>query len=91
MERSLAEAGVPGYEAIEWNGGMVPAGTPQAVIQRIHASLSKVLSMPAISERIVGLGAEPVGSSPAEFAAFIKSELATWSKVIKEVGISIEC
>lgn len=87
---TVAEAGVPGYEAIEWNGVMVPAGTPEPVIRRIHASLSKVLSMPAISERIVGLGAEPVGSSPAEFAAFIRNELATWSKVIKEVGISIE-
>lgn len=87
---TVAEAGVPGYEAIEWNGVMVPAGTPEPAIRRIHASLSKVLSMPAIRERIVGLGAEPVGSSPAEFAAFIRNELATWSKVIKEVGISIE-
>ncbi|MBI4193888.1 MAG: tripartite tricarboxylate transporter substrate binding protein [Betaproteobacteria bacterium] len=87
---TVAEAGVPGYEAIEWNGVMLPTGTPPAVIQRIHQTLAKVLAIPAIRERIVGLGAEPVGSSPKEFSAFIKSELGTWARVIKEVGIKIE-
>ena len=87
---TVAEAGVPGYEAIEWNGVMVPAGTPPAVVRRIHQSLSKVLAAPAMKERIVGVGAEVVGSSPEEFTAFIKSEFAAWAKVIKEVGITVE-
>jgi tripartite-type tricarboxylate transporter receptor subunit TctC len=87
---TVAEAGVPGYEAIEWNGVMLPAGTPPPVIRRIHQSLVRVLAIPAVSERIVGVGAEPVGSSPEEFAAFIRSELTTWAKVIQEVGIRIE-
>jgi tripartite-type tricarboxylate transporter receptor subunit TctC len=87
---SIAEAGVPGYEAIEWNGVMAPAGTPPAVISRLHQSIAKSLAIPEVKERIVALGADPVGSSPEEFAAFIKKELATWSKVIKEVGITIE-
>ncbi len=87
---SIAEAGVPGYEAIEWNGVVVPAGTPAAVISRLHQALAKSLSIPEVKERILSLGADPVGSSPEEFAAFIKKELATWSKVIKEVGITVE-
>jgi len=87
---TVAEAGVPGYEAIEWNGMMVPAGTPAAVITRLHQAVAKALAVPAIRERIVALGAEPVGSSPEEFAAFIRSEFATWSKVVKELGLRID-
>ncbi len=87
---SVAEAAVPGFEAIEWNGVVVPAGTPPAVIDRLHEALAKALSNPEVKERIVGLGADLVGSSPEEFSAFIKKELATWSKVIKEVGVTID-
>ena len=87
---SIAEAGVPGYEAIEWNGVMVPAGTPAAVVTRLNQAIVKALAIPEVKERIVGLGADPVGNSPEEFGAFIKKEMATWSKVIKEVGITIE-
>jgi len=87
---SIAEAAIPGFEAIEWNGVVVPAGTPPAVIAQLHQAFVKVLSMPDVKERILGLGADPVGSSPEEFAAFIRKEIATWSKVIKEVGIKIE-
>jgi tripartite-type tricarboxylate transporter receptor subunit TctC len=87
---SIAEAGVPGYEAIEWNGVVAPAGTPAAVISRLHQSIAKALAIPEVRERIIGLGADPVGNSPEEFAAFIRKELATWSKVIRDVGITIE-
>ena len=74
---TVAEAGVPGFEAIEWNGVMVPAGTPPAVVRRVHQALAKALAIPAVKERIVGVGAEVVGSSPEEFAAFLKSEFAS--------------
>ncbi|MEO7725713.1 MAG: tripartite tricarboxylate transporter substrate binding protein [Burkholderiales bacterium] len=87
---SINEAGVPGYESIEWNGVMVPAGTPPAVIARLNQAIVKSLAIPEVKERILGLGADPVGSTPEEFATFIKKEMATWSKVIKEVGITIE-
>ena len=87
---SIAEAAVPGFEAIEWNGVVVPAGTPAAVIGRLHQALAQALSIPEVKERIVSLGADPVGNSPEEFSAFIKRELASWSKVIKEVGITID-
>ena len=87
---TVAEAGVKGFEAIEWNGVMLPAGTPPAIIRRVHQALAKALAIPAIQERIIGVGAEPVGSSPEEFGAFLKSEFITWAKVIKEVGITVE-
>jgi tripartite-type tricarboxylate transporter receptor subunit TctC len=87
---SINEAGVPGYEAIEWNGVVVPSGTPPAIITRLNQAIVKALSIPEVKQRILELGADPVGSSPEEFAAFIKKELATWSKVIKEVGITVE-
>jgi tripartite-type tricarboxylate transporter receptor subunit TctC len=87
---TVAEAGVPGYEAIEWNGVMVPAGTPPAVVRRINQALVKALAVPALRERIVQIGSEPVGNSPEEFGAFIKSEFTAWAKVIKEVGIKVE-
>ena len=87
---TIAESGVPGFEAIEWNGIMVPAGTPQATIRRSQQALAKALALPAVKERIVNVGAEVVGSSPEEFAAFLKSEYASWAKVVKEVGITVE-
>ena len=87
---TVAEAGVPGFEAIEWNGVMVAAGTPPAIVKRMHQAIAKVLAIPAIQERIVGIGAEVAGNSPEEFAAFIKNEFITWARVIKEVGITVE-
>ena len=87
---SINEAGVAGYEAIEWNGIVVPAGTPQAIITRLNQAIVKSLSIPEVKRRILDLGADPVGNSPEEFAAFIKKEIATWTKVIKEVGITVE-
>jgi tripartite-type tricarboxylate transporter receptor subunit TctC len=87
---SINEAGVPGYEAIEWNGVMAPAGTPAAVIARLHQSITKSLAITEVKERILALGADPIGSSPEEFAVFIRKEFTTWSKVIKEVGITVE-
>ncbi|HKA45901.1 MAG TPA: tripartite tricarboxylate transporter substrate binding protein [Burkholderiales bacterium] len=87
---TVAEAGVKGFEAIEWNGVMLPAGTPAPIIKRVSQALVKALALPAVHERIVAVGAEPVGSSPEQFGAFLKSEFASWAKVIKEVGITAE-
>lgn len=87
---TVAEAGVPGYEVSEWQGVVVPAGTPGAVIGRLHQEIVKVLAIPEVKERIEGVGAHAVGSTPGELAAFIKKEFATWSKVIKQAGIRID-
>ena len=87
---SVAEAAVPGFEANEWNGALVPAGTPRAAIDRLYQSISKSIAIPEVRERIIALGAEPVGNTPEEFGAFIKREIGTWAKIIREVGIKVE-
>jgi tripartite-type tricarboxylate transporter receptor subunit TctC len=87
---TVAEAGVPGYEAVEWQGIVVPTGTPGAVIERLNRALVESVKAPDFNERLAGVGAHAVGSTPAEFADFLKKELATWSKVIKATGIRIE-
>ena len=87
---TIAEAGVPGYEAVQWYGMLAPAGTPRAIITRLHAEVVRVLQLPDIRERFLSDGAEPVGSSPEEFAAFIRAETAKWAKVIKDAGLRPE-
>jgi tripartite-type tricarboxylate transporter receptor subunit TctC len=87
---TIAESGLPGFEAPAWNGVLVPAGTPAPIIARLHGEIVKALQLPEVLERIRSLGFEPVGSSPQEFGNFIKSELAKWSKVAKEAGAKAE-
>ncbi len=87
---SIAEAAVPGFEANEWNGALVPAGTPRAAIDRLYQAIAKSAAIPEVRERIIALGAEPVGNTPEEFGAFIKREFVTWAKIIREVGIKVE-
>lgn len=87
---TIAEAGIPGYDAMSWNGMMAPAGTPAAVIAKLHAEVVKALKAPDVLERIAALGYEPLGSSPGEFADFVKSELLKWAKVAHESGARLE-
>jgi tripartite-type tricarboxylate transporter receptor subunit TctC len=88
---TVAEAtGLAGYEASTWQGFVFPAATPQAVVQRMAEETIAVVSMKEVQERLRDQGYEPVGSSPAQFAAYIKSELAKWTKVIKGAGIKGE-
>ncbi len=87
---TVAEAGVPGFEALEWQGIVAPAGTHQAIIKRLNQEITKILADPEIKERIEGLGAEVKGGTPEDFAAHIKKEMARWSKVIKAAGIHID-
>ena len=87
---TIAEAGVPGYEAIEWIGLVVPAGTPQGVIRTLHQSSAKAAQGADVREKVAALGADLVNSTPEEFDQFIKRELSVWSKVVKEVGIKID-
>lgn len=84
---TVAEAGVPGYEITAWGGYMAPAGTPGPIVARLNAELNKVVASPAIRERWVALGIEPVGGTPGRFAGFVKTETAKWTDVIKRAGI----
>jgi len=87
---TIAEAGVPGYEVSVWYGALAPAGTPPAVINRLHAELSRIVQLPDIRERWAGLGAEPVHNTPAQFAAFLKDDLVKWAKVVRASGAKID-
>lgn len=87
---TLAESGVPGYDANAWFGVFVPAGTPPAVINRLHAEISRIVKIPEIRDRFLALGAEPAGTTPAQFAAFFRNEVAKWAKVVKESGAKID-
>jgi hypothetical protein len=87
---TIAEAGVKGYEANNWNGLVAPAGTPRTVIQLLHKEIVATLKEPAIAERMARAGLEPVGDSPAEFAQYLKDEAAKWGKLVKSAGIKAE-
>jgi tripartite-type tricarboxylate transporter receptor subunit TctC len=87
---TMAEAGVPGYESVQWYGVLAPAGTPREIVQRLYAEIAKALHAGEVRERLAADGAEPVGSTPEEFAAFIRAEIAKWSKVAKAAGINPE-
>lgn len=81
---------VPGFEALQWFGLLMPAGTPKEVVARLNTESLKVLHMPDVRERFAGLGIEIVGDSPDQFAAFMRSETAKWAKVVKESGAKID-
>lgn len=87
---TIAEAGVPGYEATTWYGLMVPAGTPMNVIERLHLELGKVLRIAEVRERLLGLGADPVGDTPAQFAIQVREDTQKWAKLIREAGVKLQ-
>jgi len=84
---TVAEQGFPGFDATSWYALVAPAGTPLAVIDRLHAEIVRALAEPDVRERIAGLGAEPVGNTPAEFAAMQRSEALRWTRLAKEANI----
>ncbi|HEX4329518.1 MAG TPA: tripartite tricarboxylate transporter substrate binding protein [Burkholderiales bacterium] len=87
---TLAEAGVPGYEVVGWNGLFAVKGTPPEVITRVNTEMAKILRAPEVRQQMAVLGAEPIGNTPEEFAAFLKAENARWGKIIREKGIRSE-
>jgi tripartite-type tricarboxylate transporter receptor subunit TctC len=87
---TVAEAGVPGYDVVLWFGMLAPAGTPGAAVTTIQREISNILRFPDVKARLAMQGADPVGSSPEKFDAFIKSEIAKWAKVVKENGLKVD-
>jgi len=87
---TIAEAGVPGYELVSWNGMLAPAATPGTVVDRLNSEIAKALDHPDVKTRLAAEGAEPYASSPTEFAAYIKTELAKYAKVVAVAGIPQE-
>ena len=87
---TLAESGLPGFDFSTWWGLFAPAGTPRPVIERLNHETLKALQLPDVREKLAGVGAEPAGNSPEEFAGFIRSETEKWGRVIRTGKISLE-
>jgi tripartite-type tricarboxylate transporter receptor subunit TctC len=83
---TVAEAGVAGFEATTWHGVVAPAGTPEPLITRLNGEINRVLKLADVRERLTGQGAEIIGGTPQEFAAYIQREIPKWAKVVKDSG-----
>jgi len=87
---TVGESGLPHYEAVGWFGLLAPAATPKATVAKLSAEANRVLAMSDVREKMLGLGADPAGNTPEEFARFIRDDQAKWSKLMKEAGIQAE-
>ena len=87
---TIAESGVPGYEATSWFGLLAPAGTPPAIVGQLNAAILKALADPEVKKKLAEQGAEAHGETPAQFASFIQSETAKWGKVVQASGASLD-
>jgi tripartite-type tricarboxylate transporter receptor subunit TctC len=87
---TVAESGVPGYSVTTWYGLYAPAGTSSEILRRLHAETRRALNSPDVRERLAKLGNEPIVSSPEEFVAFLRAEIAKWTKVAREANIRID-
>ena len=87
---TLDEAGLKGYETTSWFALLAPARTPTAVIERLQQEIARALATPAVRERLAAQGLTPVGSTPAQFDAFMRAEIAKYARVIKDAGVKID-
>ena len=87
---TTAESGLPGIEAIVWNGIFVPAGTPQPLIEVLHREIVRAFNAPDVREQVANTGSYIAGDSPEEFAGFVRAEVAKWGKVIRDAGIKVQ-
>ena len=87
---TFIEAGVPAYEASAWNGLLAPRGTPPAIVARLNAEAARAVQAPEVKERMLRFGGVPVGSSPEEFAEFLRVERSKWGKLIREAKLQLD-
>lgn len=87
---TVAEAGVPGYEVLQWYGVLAPEATPRAIIGQLHRAVTLALQDPKVRERIVADGGEPVGNTPDEFAAVLRNDFQKWGDLIRRAGIKVD-
>ena len=87
---TVAETVIPGYEAYEWNGMFLPAGTPEPIAARLRQAVQDVMKEDEVRQRLADIGAQPVGSTPAEFATFLKKEDAKWGEVVRKGNIKLD-
>lgn len=87
---TVAEAGLPGYDMALWFGILMPAGTPKPIVTKAHEAIASILARADVKSRLATLGADPIGSSPEVFDAFIKAEIGKWGKVVKTAGLKVD-
>jgi len=87
---TIAESGVPGYEASTWNGIVVPVGVPKLIVNKLNAEINQALASPSLKARFAAIGAEPAHGTPEQFAGLIRKEYAKWGEVIKRSGAKID-
>lgn len=87
---TVAESGIPDFEAVSWGGVMGPGGLPKEVVTKLNSEIVRILKMPDVQEKLAGLGAQIVGSSPDEFAVYLKSEIDKWGKVARASNIRLD-
>jgi tripartite-type tricarboxylate transporter receptor subunit TctC len=87
---TVEEAGVKGYQASTWFGLFAPAGTPNTIVHKLSAETQRALQSAVVRDRLLGLGAQPMGSSPEEVARFARDEVAKWAKVIRSANVTAQ-
>jgi tripartite-type tricarboxylate transporter receptor subunit TctC len=87
---TIAESGLPGFDINTWFGLFVPAGTPPAIVERLHGEFAGALQAADVRSKMLALGAEPVGNTPAEFAQYIRSEAVKYAKLVKASGAKVD-
>ena len=87
---TVAESGYPGFGISTWYGVWAPAGTPAAVVQRLSSEIAAIVRLPEVRQQFAGMGAEPVGNTPEEFAVFAKAELSKWARIVKQSGAKVD-
>ena len=87
---TIAQSGVPGFDVTTWHGWLAPAGTPSAILERIHGELAKFLRTPALAEKLALDGGEAVGSTPAEYRLFLVDEIARWRRLARSTGLKFD-
>lgn len=87
---TVAESGLPGFDVVNAYGVLAPAGTPRDIVIKLQQEIARILNLPDVRERLMGLGAEPVGSTTEQFGQYLRSEIARWAKVVKATGIELQ-
>jgi tripartite-type tricarboxylate transporter receptor subunit TctC len=87
---TIAESGYPGFSADAWSGLFAPKGTPKPIVDKLAAETQRILKLPEVQKRLADLGAEPVGSTPAEFSEHVKREIDKWARVVKASGARVD-
>ena len=87
---TIAESGVPGFDATQWYGILVPAGTPRDIVMTLNAATRRIMQSKEVKERLAGEGAIAASGTPEEFAALIKREMARWGEVVRKAGMKVE-